>query len=344
MKASLEDFLIYVSLLALIVASLGFPALKYAFVSIELILFTVKVNKNFKKFVLILVFIFFLTGFIYFSTIIFTLASLIYAVRISKMNATSFYFLVNLCVYVYCFVILYFAFSGYNPNNIINASRNHLAVPLIALGSLKLFLVSKFGFKPSMLSSSLITIVAVWSISRGSISAALLLVISAYQLKSNGGFLKNIILPIFLALFIYTNYSSLKKHMYSKSFSLVKFYDNRNSISDDPRAEIINEYIKSTNVKSFLLGRRIETTAHNNYHNSYISAHSMFGISFLIFFVYFVVKLKFSVIYLAPLLVRSLSDTILFFNGEFDFILFVVILLCSKKPNAKADLLYSPSN
>ena len=112
---------------------------------------------------------------------------------------------------------------------------------------------------------------------------------------------------------------------------------------DNPRALMINDYINLLDLKSFVLGNKLdlELINLNNFHNSFIVLHVRAGILFLgviIFLIYSIIKNFYIDFMLAVCLLaitlRSLSDTILFSGYHYEYI-FIYLLLFSYKKNPK---------
>ena len=320
----LRNLLVFFQLFIIFIAAYGYEVYKVYFIFIEILFLLFNITTiRFHKYTL---FFFYLLALFYpysISTLIFSFFSYLFAIRLVDLNITTLSKIVKLVLVVQIIYILNNAFTGINPNEFISASRNHIGVPFIFLGSLSLFLDKKNNVSPNKILYFFILLVCLWSVGRSNIiSGSLLFLMSFFitnptQVNKLKKFRSFTLVSGFI-LMIIINYDLIKSKLFEKSFTWIKFMDDRNSILEDDRLGILDFYIDSLDAYNYLVGKNIDY----NIHNSYFNLHAIYGIIGITFFIYIFFKINKNIIFLIPVLVRSLTDTVSFFSAELDFLFF----------------------
>lgn len=321
-------FLVFLQIFFLFIAAYGYEVYKIYFILIEvLFLLTNIATIRLHKYIL---FFFYLLALFYpysISTLIFSFFSYLFAIRLVDLNISILSKIVKVVLVVQIIYILNQAFTGINPNEFISASRNHIGVPFIFLGSLSLFLDKKKNVLPNKILYAFISLICLWSVSRSNIISGFLLFILSFFLKNPTRvtklkkFTSFSLILVFVTLIIF-NLDIIKSKLFEKSFTLIKFLDDRNSILENERLGILDFYIDSLNGFNYLVGKNIDY----NIHNSYFNLHALYGIIGITFFIYIFFKINKNIIFLIPVLLRSFTDTVSFFSAELDFLFFYLAI------------------
>ena len=321
---------VFIQILFLFASSHGNETYKLYFVLVEIcFLFFYFQRIKFNKYILILFFLLAAANPEAITTITYSFCSYLFAIRLIRLDQIKISNIIKGVLFIQITYVLIIAFQGINPNEFINASRNHIAVPFIFFGSLNFFLERKNNLYSNKLWYFFILLICLWSVSRANIiSGALLFLMSFFSFKNkslssrNKKFISFISLSSLITFIIYY-LDTIKEQLFVKSFTLVKFLDDRNSILENERINIIDEYIESLSFIDYIFGKSIDY----NIHNSYFNLHALFGILGLLFFIFLAYKIKKRIIFLIPILLRSITDTVSFFGGELDFIFFYLAFL-----------------
>lgn len=197
--------------------------------------------------------------------------------------------------------------------------------------------------KFTFITTFLTLIIALVSYGRGSIlSASLILLTNFIVYIFSKSSLKIALLIVSSILIVF-----IVQYLYSEQIKL--FLEANTKLSaglvDDSRSRIISDYIGRINFKSFFLGAEygnsiIETEFNGNPHNSYIRAHHIFGLSYLllIIFVPFIFifrfnrslnEIFFSLLLLLILIFRSFSEPIIA-PTLLDFYFFAIFFILAR--------------
>jgi hypothetical protein len=321
---------VFVQFLFLFASSRGYETYKLYFVLVEIcFLFFYFQRLKFNKYILIFIFLLILANPYAVTSIIYCFCSYLFAIRLIRLDQIKISNIIKGVLFIQITYVLIIALQGTNPNEFINASRNHVAVPFIFFGSLNFFLERKNNLYSNKLWYLFILLICVWSISRANIiSGAVLFLMSFFSFKNKSLISKHkkvislISVSSFIAFILYY-LENIKELLFVKSFTLVKFFDDRNSVLENERFGLIDKYIEGLNFIDYIFGKSVDY----NIHNSYINLHALFGIFGFLFFIFLAYKMKKRIIFLIPVLLRSFTDTISFFGGELDFIFFYLAFL-----------------
>lgn len=198
--------------------------------------------------------------------------------------------------------------------------------------------------KLPILLSIILVIITLYGLGRGSIIISMMILL--ISLFANYFLGKNILIKIlfFIPILCISTYFIHKQYLiYENEIDLIiegsKFSQN---LSDDPRRDMLNEYLNKQDVWTVFFGSSFEGTSiikyyDGNPHNSYIRVHSFYGIIGLLsifapFWLIFLKKTsyinKFIVtVFIFILLIRAVSEPILFpttldFFYSFNFFFF----------------------
>jgi hypothetical protein len=208
------------------------------------------------------------------------------------------------------------------------------------------------NYKLPILLSLILVIICFYGLGRGSIIISIIiLIISLFinYLLSGKALAKSIlIIPVICVViyFIYKQYI-----VYESDIDLLiersKFSQN---MSDDPRKDMLNEYLKKLNLWSLFFGSSFEGTSilkyyDGNPHNSFIRVHSFYGLVglisvFLPFWLIIVKKSNFKSkivvsLLIVILLIRAISEPILFPTTLDFFYCFNFFVFSSHANNSK---------
>lgn len=246
----------------------------------------------------------------------------------------------KIVLYGYMIYVLFLIFVlGVHISAILPAaSENFVGWVALALGVGYYSLLYANGEKIESYTAALILVFAVICVGRSTILGAIILLISTYYSKfENLSFsLKYISFSLLLVFFAFMAIDPSILSFISPYFE--KFQEKGFDL--DMREVIIGGYFDKLNLRTFFLGvtpRQYPfTILHENFHNSYLAAHSQFGVlgfCFLLFLLVVILKNIFRRTYLCLLLLavclRITTDTIAFV-GLFDFLIFYLISLMMK--------------
>ena len=317
--------LVFVQILFLFISAYGYETYKLYFVLIEIYFLFINFKKiKLNKYILLLFLLLAFTNHYAIETLFCFFFSYLFAIRLISLDQVRISKTIKVVLFINIIYVLFNAFQGINPNEFISASRNHIGIPFIFFGSLNLFLENKNKLYSNKLWYFFILLICLWSISRANIiTGALLFLLSFIRFNNislSSKYKKAITLISLSSLFTFIIYNleSIKERLFEKSFTLVKFFDDRNSIVENERFEIINKYLESLNGFDYILGKSIEY----NVHNSYFNLHALLGVPGILFFIFLLYKTKRRLIFLIPILLRSSTDTVSFFGAELDFIFY----------------------
>jgi hypothetical protein len=199
--------------------------------------------------------------------------------------------------------------------------------------------------KLPILLAFILLIITLYGLGRGSIIiAGLIFIISLFInhfLNNKNGLIRNLFFFPIYCIIIYLIYKQYLN--YESEIDLIiersKFSQN---LADDPRKNMLNEYLKKLNIWSTIFGSSFEgTSIQKNYdgnpHNSFIRVHSFYGLIGLVsvfapICLIFIKKIKFKTkvifgVFIILLLTRAISEPILFpttldFFYSFNFFVF----------------------
>ena len=186
---------------------------------------------------------------------------------------------------------------------------------------------------PSLLPSLIALSISIFGISRSGLITSLIYFVSFYLLLYWTKDIKyKMIFAFLMAVLIYFTFQNLD------FIRTMDFYTKleKAELGLSGRDLLWNEYLQNINFTTFLLGydytkNALISSFNNNPHNSWISFHASMGVfsiyimlTLLLSLFHFFHKNKFIFILLLAVILRSLTDTFLFF-GKFDYI---IIIFC----------------
>ncbi|OYU56001.1 MAG: hypothetical protein CFE25_01790 [Chitinophagaceae bacterium BSSC1] len=257
-------------------------------------------------------------------------------------------------------VVLYVLFKGLDNypavvplENMVNESSANGITSYTILLQVNYAFVSYFVFKKLTFKTALITLfIALVSYGRGSILSALLILLLltfSYIIKLKG---KTIVI-YFLMTFILISFIT---QLY---WNEILFFIEANTklsagIVDKQRSQILNEYIEKMDLWGFFFGVDYQGTSvlnefNSNPHNSFVRAHHIFGLPYLLIIIFSPFYLIFNkdrifkdsiffAILILILFFRVFSEPIVF-PTLFDFYFFSIILILGKNhlPKLKSE-------
>lgn len=233
---------------------------------------------------------------------------------------------------VYTLFFSYFIFTGTYPGLVFpNASKNSINHIFLMVTILLIISYIKKGDKPPYIPIFISLAISIWTMGRtGIISNIILLQIVFFYVCRKYNDFKLIFVPpaLLLAVLVFFNVANYNVNEISS--------DIKSTIEEEPRFEIMSNYIKDMDAVSFILGSDYKDNTQyfhsGNMHNSFIDGHIRMGITAIIMYLLFFVALFISIlnskvdfIIVLAIMVRIFSDTIMFF-GRYDFILFFMVI------------------
>ena len=135
---------VFIQILFLFASSHGNETYKLYFVLIEIcFLFFYFQRIKFNKYIFIFFFLLTAANPYNITTLIYSFCSYLFAIRLIELDQIKISNIIKGVLFIQITYVLIIALQGINPNEFINASRNHIAVPFIFFGSLNLFLERK---------------------------------------------------------------------------------------------------------------------------------------------------------------------------------------------------------
>ena len=258
-------------------------------------------------------------------------------------------------IIIFYFLTLYFfinIFFGVYPDNIFSNSRNHISAMFINLFALIVISSHINKIKLNFVHCIVLLICCLLSLGVSGVVVSLFIFFASFQYKYLKFFTRHIsahlIFNLILITFflIFWSYPQTLIELYSEEGSDLRIKYSKSLVDiymSNPRHLINMEYLRSLDFKNFILGKNLnfEISGFHNFHNSLIILHARAGIfifGFIIFFIYALIKnfYKHFMLYvcLLAILLRSLTDTILFSGYHYEYI-YIYLLLFSYKEKFK---------
>ena len=254
---------------------------------------------------------------------------------------------------VYSYVGYSYFVVGTLPSEILSGySHNHVSV--ILLYSTILFYLSNSSSeiqqkKYSILPASICLLLCVFSLGRSGMISAAVLFILLFALKYQYPLFKGSILTkIWVFAFLVAStfgFLNIFNYFYQSGY-FIKF--ETRMFESERRSMVITDYFKNLDGINFLIGNNssfFQKEFDIGAHNSYLAWHNFYGIAAVLLLAYTLLVIirffrtdKYHLILLLPILIRSLTDTILFFQGIMFGLLFVILLVTSERQKSQKNI------
>lgn len=240
----------------------------------------------------------------------------------------------------FLYVLFILLIIGLSIKNIFPAASENFAGWIgFVLGSSYYILLYQQKKNMEYYTAIMVVIFAIICVGRGTIAASLLLLIAVtmYRLGKLSFDLKYMLLVLTII------FATIIVAVPQISETFLSFFGKfqKKGLDLDSRDFIIFGYLNKISLQTFFMGVNPRqypfTLLHENFHNSFLSLHSQFGILGLASLVYTIfltifnfIKKKFLSIILLAIFLRIFTDTIAFV-GLFDFIIYYLIYCISVK-------------
>lgn len=243
-----------------------------------------------------------------------------------------------------CIAIFYF---GINPNTIFaDSSKNFVGWIGLAMGILYYALLYKNRQKMEVFTAAVILLLAIACVGRSTIVSAILLFttvfITSYRTFGLATKILSISLLTGVVMFLLSGYYEIIEFAFSQF--------EKKGFESAAREDMLYGYLDKLNVVTFFFGVTLQQypftflNANGNVHNSFLAGHSLFGAFAVLFFIYLIYVFLnqgankfFLKALLAIILMRSLTDTLLFVSF-FDFIVFYIVYLLANKSSGPVNM------
>lgn len=262
--------------------------------------------------------------------------------------------IIKISFYLNVIFFLYHILIQSNPNEILKASRNMISVIMIAQLSLLYIACQKNGKIFTYFPALLAFLISFWAIGRsgilttGIIIIGVLIITLSQNKKKKVLIVNSIVIFIILISIMLPTVSNKIFSLFSENYQVIYQRTVTVGLQDDGRKTIIDNYLNDmfTNREYFLFGVPYKNNSvyqlfNNNLHNSYLKAHSIFGLFGIIFIFwksiqsiinYFKERNFLYLILLIAILIRIATDTVAFF-GILDPIIYYLFFSYYKEKN-----------